>query len=206
MIHLLDYGAGNITSVHSAFKRCGAEISVVSDSFDNTAIRSLVIPGVGSFASAMLHIRQTGWEQRILTEAARGTKILGICLGMQILFEEGTEGGTSSGLGLIGGTVRPLSSIYDGRLPHIGWNNVSIVASESDIFFGIKDNLDFYHVHSYFCSPSEPTCVLATTELGQPFASVVQNDNILGIQFHPEKSQPAGLKLLNNIVDWFEQC
>ena len=88
MIHLLDYGAGNITSVHSAFKRCGAEISVVSDSFDNTAIRSLVIPGVGSFASAMLHIRQTGWEQRILTEAARGTKILGICLGMQILFEE----------------------------------------------------------------------------------------------------------------------
>jgi glutamine amidotransferase len=199
VIAVVDYGMGNRRSVEKALEHVGAKVLVTRDHGDLQAADGLVVPGVGAFPLAMKRLNELGLAALIRDRAADGVPVLGICLGMQLLFEGSEELEPTAGLGLLEGRVTPLQA-GGLRLPHIGWNEVSF-ERPSILTEGLPSaGCAFYHVHSLAARPSRPQDVVATTEYGERFATVVGRDAILGVQFHPEKSSAHGLTMLGNFV------
>jgi glutamine amidotransferase len=189
---------GNRRSVEKALAHIGAGVTVTNDHERLCAAAGLVVPGVGAFPRGMANLRELGLDELLRERLARGTPVLGICLGMQLGFERSTEQGGTQGLGVIAGEVRELEH-GSLKLPHIGWNEVSFGA-DSPLTQGLPRRCAFYHVHSFAPVPSAREDVLGTAEYGAPFASVVAHEGFYGVQFHPEKSSAAGLRLLANFA------
>ena len=199
-VAIIDYGMGNLRSVAKAIERVGARPVVTRDRKTILRATHLILPGVGAFRACMEGLERLALKDAIGDFIATGRPFLGICLGLQLLFEESEEGGIHSGLGIIKGRVRGFRrNIKNGQLkvPHMGWNTIKI-RKDSAILKGIPDGAYFYFVHSYYVVPAQKGCVLTTTEYGIEFTSSIEQDNIFGVQFHPEKSQSVGLKLLEN--------
>ncbi|HEV7937872.1 MAG TPA: imidazole glycerol phosphate synthase subunit HisH [Solirubrobacteraceae bacterium] len=195
-IAIVDYGMGNRRSVEKALAHVGADVSISDDHERLRAAAGLVVPGVGAFPRGMANLRELGLDELLRERLAVGTPVLGICLGMQLGFERSTEQGGTAGLGVIAGEVRELQH-GSLKLPHIGWNEVSLTAG-SPLTDGLPERCAFYHVHSFAPLPSVAEDILGTSVYGAPFASVVAHENFYGVQFHPEKSSAAGLRLLAN--------
>lgn len=202
MITVIDYGMGNLRSVHNALDLLGAEVQITGEAEEILAAERLILPGVGAFGLAMQNLRERGLVD-VLNEKviAQKTPILAICLGMQLLAEESDEHGTHAGLGWVSGAVHHFD-VSDGlRVPHVGWNNIEIVGQPA-LFNGVKTGTEFYFVHSYHFATDDESIVAATTEYGYEFVCAVHKDNIFGTQFHPEKSQHNGLQILRNFMSW----
>jgi glutamine amidotransferase len=193
VIAIADYGMGNRRSVEKALAHVGAESVITQDVSDASAI---ILPGVGAFPEAMRNLERTGLGEALIERAAAGVPLLGICLGMQLLFESSTEHEGACGLGILPGSVTVLESP---RLPHIGWNLVTF-ERPSALTEGLGEAAAFYHVHSFACRPSDPADVVGTSEYGERFVSVVERDNVMAAQFHPEKSSLDGLRMLRNFA------
>jgi imidazole glycerol-phosphate synthase subunit HisH len=193
VIGICDYGMGNRRSVVKAFERVGADVRMTDDLETLEAANALVVPGVGAFPQAMDELRARRLDQLVRRRAAEGVPVLGICLGMQLLFEASDEHDGATGLGLLPGTVRYLRAP---KLPHIGWNLVSW-ERDSPLNAGLDGPRAFYHVHSL---APQTDAVLGWGEYGERFATVVGRDNVFGVQFHPEKSSADGLALLSNFT------
>lgn len=195
---ILDYGSGNVRSVANLLAFLKVEHSVSNDPADIAAATHLILPGVGAFGAAMQSIREK-IPLPALEQAVHGERkpFLGICVGMQVLAETGEEFGSHSGLGWIGGRVRKFHA-GDLPVPHIGWNEVRRSRAES--LLGEHDKIDFYFLHSYLFEPAQADDVQATTVYGEAFPSIIRRGNVLGVQFHPEKSQKAGMLLLTNFL------
>ncbi len=198
MIAIVDYGMGNLRSVQKAFERVGAEAIVTDHPQAIARAPAVVLPGVGAFGDAMTNLRDKGLDATIRGAIAEGRPLLGICLGLQLLFEESEEMGLHRGLGVFEGRV--LRFKVGLKVPHIGWNQIHI-RRESPLLAGIADSAFAYFVHSYYVQPTDPDLVLASTDYEIDYASIVGRDNVFGIQFHPEKSQDVGLRILSNFVD-----
>ncbi len=197
---IIDYGMGNLDSISRAMQEVGASVLVSSSPSDLASAERIILPGVGAFSAGMENLSQSGFVP-VLCEAVLDKKIpfLGICLGMQLLADEGTEGGLNPGLGFISGRVEILPSYTDERIPHIGWNSVEVVR-ESPLFTGISSGKDFYFVHSFHLRCQNQEEVIGNTEYAGGFCAAVQKENIFGVQFHPEKSQKVGFQLLRNFL------
>lgn len=201
MIAIIDYGVGNLFSLVSSFRSIGVE-AVVTDSEDVIrAADKLILPGVGAFGDARRKLAETGMDQLILQEAGKGKPIMGICLGMQLLFEKGYEYGIHDGLGLLKGEVVSMEGVVpaDYKIPHIGWNGL-IFKSQNPLFRYIKDGDHVYFVHSYYAKNCGDS-LLATTEYGPELTAAVAKGNVYGCQFHPEKSGNVGLNILRGFAD-----
>ena len=196
MIAIIDYGVGNLFSLCSSFRKIGAEITVTADPAVLASADKLILPGVGAFADAARKLRDSGLDAVIKEQAARGKPIMGICLGMQMLFEKSFEYGEHEGLGLLKGSVIPMAGRIPENLkiPHIGWNALHFQKS-SPLFRYIKEGDCVYFVHSYYASDCEES-VIATAEYGAELTAAVAQGNIFGCQFHPEKSGEVGLSIL----------
>jgi glutamine amidotransferase len=194
-IAIIDYGVGNLRSVEKAFTSQGIDAIVTRDEAILRSAPKLVLPGVGAFKACMEGLRASGFESLVLDAAASGKSILGVCVGLQMLFDEGHEFGVHKGLGLLPGRVVKFPDTL--QVPHIGWNQVAFKKSHR-IFEGLADQSFFYFVHSYYVKPADLDCVLGETDYGMSYASICGRENIVGVQFHPEKSQAAGLALLKN--------
>jgi len=205
MIGIVDYGAGNLASVQNALEHLGHDASVCGDPDALQAFDRIILPGVGSFRVAMECLDAQGWSARIREFVATGKPLLGICLGMQLLFDTGEEHGPRQGLGLIPGQVTALTPEGRLRVPHVGWNNLATIVTHP-LLSGVKPQVDFYFVHSFHCVPDDHSAILATCDYGGKFVAVVAGGNVAGAQFHPEKSQPSGLRLLDNFADWSPEC
>ena len=198
-IGVIDYGMGNRRSVQKALEHVGADAAITSDRAALERCDGLVLPGVGAFPVAMANLHQRGLPELIRDRVRAGTPLLGICLGMQVLFEAGEEGHDTPGLGLLGGRVRWLRAGAL-RLPHIGWNEVRF-ERPSPLTRGLPPaGCPFYHVHSLVAEPTDITDIVGTAEYGERFASIVARDNVVGVQFHPEKSSTHGLAMLEAFV------
>lgn len=198
MIAVVDYGMGNRRSVEKALEHVGARAVITADHDEIRRADGIVLPGVGAFPRAMRNLRERGLEALLRERAAAGVPLLGVCLGMQLLFDSSSEHEGATGLGLLPGDVTALRS--DGhKLPHIGWSLVSLRRA-ARLTAGLGEAAAFYHVHSYACRPAEPGDVVGVSEHGEAFASIVERDNVAGAQFHPEKSSRDGLTLLANWV------
>ena len=199
-IAVVDYGMGNVHSVSKALQRVAPAAQVVVTA-DPHAIRSadrVVVPGQGALPDCMRELEASGAREAVL-EAARARPFLGTCIGIQMLFERGEEGDTA-GLGLLAGEV-PRFRLTGLKIPHMGWNEVAQSRPHA-LWAGIPDSSRFYFVHSYYPAPRDAELTAATTVYGRPFTCAVARDNIFAVQFHPEKSQSAGLQLLSNFVNW----
>ena len=198
MISILDYGMGNLRSVEKAFERVGAEAVVTRDPNRIRGAAGLVLPGVGAFPKAMAAVRELGFDVLMREHVDAGKPALGICLGMQLLFESSTELGGAEGLGLIEGDVAELDA-PGLKVPHIGWNEVAW-SNGTPLAEGLASPAAFYHVHSFAPRPASEGSVLGRSVYGSEFASVVGRGKVFGVQFHPEKSGPDGLALLRNFI------
>jgi len=196
-IAILDYGMGNLRSVEKALEHVGARASVTHDPAEARAADGLILPGVGAFPRAMERIRERGLDELIEEQRAAGVPILGICLGLQLLFESTTELGGAAGLGLLAGKVAELEA-KGLKVPHIGWSPVRWEL-ESALVEGIESETPFYFVHSFVPDP-DPAELLGSATHGSRFACAARRDNVYGVQFHPEKSSAAGLRLLSNFA------
>ncbi len=196
-VGIIDYGVGNLRSVEKAFAAAGCEAIVSFEDSVLLAAERLVLPGVGAFAACMKALTDRGFDQLVRARVAQGTPLLGVCVGMQMLFEESEEFGRTRGLGLLRGRVRRFSD--DLVVPQVGWNQIRQRVAHP-LFDEIADGAFFYFVHSFYCQPSDDSVVLGETEYGVAYASVVADENVSGVQFHPEKSQAAGLRLLANFA------
>ncbi len=198
-VAVVDYGMGNRRSVEKALEHVGARALITREPAALEEADALVVPGVGAFPHGMRNLIELGLDERIRAAAAAGKPVLGICLGMQLLFERSQEHEVTDGLGLLAGEV----SLLDGgglRIPHIGWSDVRF-ERPSPLTAGLPgESCAFYHVHSLAARPEDPADVIATTEYGERFATVVSHGNVFGVQFHPEKSSRDGLALLSNFV------
>jgi len=201
MIGIVDYGAGNLASVRNAFERLDHDATVVTEPGGLAGVERLILPGVGSFRRAMEMLNSGGWTAPLRDYAAAGRPLMGICLGMQLLFERGEEDGSTAGLGLIAGDVTRLQPAPGFKVPHVGWNSLTQQRPHA-LLAGLKPQVDFYFVHSYHCVPRHDGDVIAQSDYGGAFVSGVAHDNVAGVQFHPEKSQPMGLKILENFAGW----
>jgi imidazole glycerol-phosphate synthase subunit HisH len=198
-IAVVDYGMGNRRSVEKALEHVGARASVTADPVRLRAAAGLVLPGVGAFPRAMNNLRALGLDELLCERVAAGTPLLGICLGLQLAFDYSTEQGGAAGLGIVGGEVRALAAGAL-KLPHIGWNEVRFEGRRSPLIEDLPRECAFYHVHSFAAFPRRSEDVLGTAEYGEPFASAVEAGSFYGVQFHPEKSSAAGLRLLANFA------
>jgi glutamine amidotransferase len=197
MIALLDYGIGNLRSVQKALEHAGATVILTSDPETALLAEKVVLPGVGAFGDGMRGLRERGLDAAVRTVVARGTPLLGICVGMQVLFESSEERGEHAGLSLLPGRVR-LFAGNGLKVPHTGWNEIR-PAADNPLLRGLPASAYAYFNHSYYCE-AEAADVLAYCDYGRPTAAVVGRGRLYGIQFHPEKSQHIGLGLLRNFV------
>jgi imidazole glycerol phosphate synthase glutamine amidotransferase subunit len=198
MLVIVDYGMGNLKSVVNAFSRLHADITISSDPDVVRDAPVMVLPGVGAFGICMENLEKRGLAGAIKEHIRDGKRYLGICLGMQILFESSEEAPGIPGLGIIKGSVPRFRGSM--KVPHMGWNSIDL-AKDSPMFSGIRSGDFFYFVHSYYCAPADLGVIATTTDYVDPFASSVETDNVFACQFHPEKSQAVGLKLLQNFLD-----
>lgn len=196
-VAILDYGVGNLRSVEKAFAAAGSNAIVSDDERVLREAEALVLPGVGAFAACMNALTARGFGELIRERVAEGTPLLGVCVGMQMLFDESEEFGRTLGLGLLRGRVRKFAG--DLLVPQVGWNQVRQPGAHW-LLDGIEDQAFFYFVHSYYCEPDDPSVVIGETDYGAAYASVVAQGRICGVQFHPEKSQAVGLRLLRNFA------
>ena len=196
MIAVVDYGVGNLFSLCCSLERIGADVQVTADPAVIRGAEKIILPGVGAFADAAKKLRDSGLDQVILEQAAAGKEIMGICLGMQLLFEKSYEFGEHTGLGLLKGSVIPMEGTIPAELkiPHIGWNALHFTG-ESKLLKYIKEGDCVYFVHSFYVDPSAES-VIATAEYGKFVTAAVQKGNVMGCQFHPEKSGEVGLNIL----------
>jgi glutamine amidotransferase len=199
-VGVVDYGVGNRRSVEKALERAGARPVVTGDHDALRATDGLVVPGVGAFAAAMGRLASAGLDDLVRDRASQGTPVLGLCLGMQLLFDGSTELGGAEGLGLLPGTVEALAPHDAGlKVPHIGWNAVRF-ERPSPLVEGLGEEAAFYHVHSFAPRPADEDDILGRGDYGGPFVSIVARDTLYGCQFHPEKSSADGLRLLANFT------
>ena len=196
-VAIIDYGVGNLRSVEKAFAATGCEAVISSDESFLRSAERLVLPGVGAFAACMKALEARGFDRLVRERALAGTPLLGVCVGMQLLFEESEEFGSTRGLGLLKGRVRK----FDGELvvPQVGWNRIHQKRPHA-LFEGIANGSFCYFVHSFYCEPGDDAVVAGETEYGRRYASVVAQGNVCGVQFHPEKSQDVGLRMLKNFA------
>ena len=192
---IVDYQAGNLANLKNALNYLGLDNQIASNAKAIEKASRILMPGVGAFQPAMESLRQSGMVEAILEKIDAGVPFLGICLGLQLLFTEGREGGRHQGLGIIEGVVVRFE--HELKIPQMGWNQV-VFCRKDPLFRNIPDNSHFYFVHSYHGIPQNSEITLARTDYGLPFTSVVHSGNVWGVQFHPEKSQTVGLELLNN--------
>ena len=207
MVAIIDYGVGNLFSLKSSLAAIGAEAVVTADPAIIHAADRVILPGVGAFGDAIGKLRETGLNRVVLDEAASGKPLLGICLGMQLLFERSLEYGDHKGLALIKGEIRPIAEAIPENLkiPHIGWNALSFGESKHPLFRYLNEGDCVYFVHSYYGTSCEES-VIATAEYGAPLTAAVANGNVMGCQFHPEKSGTAGLSILRAFVQGVTVC
>ena len=199
LIAVLDYGMGNRRSVQKALEHVGARAAITRDQRTLDDADGLVVPGVGAFPRAMGNLRELGLVEPLRVRVGQGTPLLGICLGMQLLFDRSEELGGGEGLGLLAGSVSALQT-GGRRIPHIGWNEVRF-ERQSPLTAGLPANgCAFYHVHSMAVRPADPRDVIGSTEYGERFATIVARGSVLGVQFHPEKSSTHGLRMLRNFA------
>jgi imidazole glycerol-phosphate synthase subunit HisH len=197
-VAILDYGMGNLRSVEKALERVGAEAEITSDRVRVEAADGVILPGVGAFPRAMERVREIGLDELVAGRIAAGIPVLGICLGLQLLFESSVENEGGSGLALLGGVVAPLEA-NGYKVPHIGWSPVRWEHG-SRLVEGLGEETPFYFVHSFAPRPATDGDVLGTAAYGERFACAVERPPLYGVQFHPEKSSSAGLHLLSNFV------
>jgi imidazole glycerol-phosphate synthase subunit HisH len=198
-IAVLDYGMGNRRSVEKALEHVGVHALVSRDHARLRSAAGLVVPGVGAFPRAMENLRELGLDELLRERVAAGTPVLGVCLGMQLVFDHSSEQGGADGLGIVAGEVRALAA-GELKLPHIGWNEVRFGKRDSPLLASLPPRCAFYHVHSFAPVPAGEEDVLGTAEYGAPFVTAVQHGSFYGVQFHPEKSSAAGLRLLANFA------
>lgn len=199
-IAIIDYQMGNLRSVQKAFERVGHAATITSDPAEVAAADKLVLPGVGAFPDAMAELTRRGLVEPIHEAIAAGKPFLGICLGLQLLFEVGYEGGECAGLGVLPGKVVRFELAPPLKVPHMGWNRVTI-RQRPPLWKGIADGTFFYFVHSYYVVPRDPQVVALECDYGGPFCAAVWRGNLFATQFHPEKSQAAGLAVLKNFAE-----
>jgi imidazole glycerol-phosphate synthase subunit HisH len=197
-IAILDYGMGNLRSVEKALERAGANAEITSDRVRAEEADGVILPGVGAFPRAMQRVREIGLDELVAGRIAAGVPVLGICLGMQLLFESSVENEGGSGLALLDGVVAPLEA-NGYKVPHIGWSPVRW-EHESELTAGLGEETPFYFVHSFAPRPATEVDVLGTAAYGERFACAVERPPLYGVQFHPEKSSSAGLGLLRNFI------
>lgn len=204
MVAIVDYGVGNLFSLQSSFAAIGAEVAVTAQKEVLEAADCIVLPGVGAFEDAAKKLRSSGLDQTLKELAAKGKPLMGICLGMQLLFERSYEYGCHEGLGLLKGSVRPIGDVIptDYKIPHIGWNGL-ILKQRSPLLKYIHKGECVYFVHSYYAADCAPA-VIATAEYGAELTAAVAEGNVMGCQFHPEKSGDVGLKILKAFVEMGE--
>ena len=201
MVAIVDYGVGNLFSLQSSFEAIGTEVTVTADRETIARSDSIILPGVGAFEDAAKKLRSSGLADFICEQAGLGKPLLGVCLGMQLLFDKSYEYGEHEGLGLIHGTVRPIADVAPAgyKIPHIGWNSLTF-PNRGRLFEGIPENSYVYFVHSYYLKAADERIVTAATEYGATIHASVEKDNIFACQFHPEKSSDVGLKILKNFI------
>lgn len=196
-VAIIDYGVGNLRSVEKAFSAMGCEAIISGDENVLRKVERLVLPGVGAFGACMRALKEHRFDQLVKERASEGTPLLGVCVGMQLLFDESVEFGSTRGLGLLRGSVRR----FNGELvvPHVGWNRIHQTRANG-LFEGIEEGAFCYFVHSFYCEPADAGTVVGETDYGVRYASVVADGNVCGVQFHPEKSQEVGLRMLKNFA------
>ena len=201
MLAIIDYGVGNLFSLKSSLREIGADVIVTSDEAEIAAADRIILPGVGAFEDAARKLRDSGMADVVKREAAGGKPLLGICLGMQLMFDKSFEYGEHEGLGLIHGSVRPIADVIpsDYKIPHIGWNSLHFT-KESPLFKYSKEGDHVYFVHSYYAADCEES-TLAVTEYGASLTASAANGNVYGCQFHPEKSGNTGLNILRAFME-----
>ncbi len=202
MIGILDIEMGNLRSLSKAIYSLGYDFVLVRAAQDLDSATHLMVPGVGNYRTAMSHVDAQGMREPIRAFAGTGRPVAGICLGMQILSATGEEGGDTQGLGLVPGRVVRMTPEGGLPLPHVGWNTTRLRRKDHPVFHKVKDGRDFYYVHSYHLRCYNPDHVLAETDYGADVAAIVGTGNVIGFQFHPEKSQANGLRLLDNFCAW----
>lgn len=196
MIVIIDYGVGNLASVKNALDKLGVESKISSDLDVIKNADAIILPGVGAAGQGMKNLKAKGLDKVLTSEINKGKPFLGICLGMQLLFEKSEEGKVKC-LGILKGSVKKFKKIR--KIPQIGWNEVDI-KQKLNIFRGVRNESYFYFVNSFYCLPKDKEVIAGITDYGETFASIVAKDNVIGVQFHPEKSGPVGFKLLENFV------
>ena len=202
-IGIINLETGNIGSLESAMSKLNIRYKLCKTPFDLDGIKKIVLPGVGAFGDFMNKLNNSGISEAILNRSSLGIPILGVCIGFQVLFQQSTEYGKFNGLNILDGKIDSFLSISKKiKVPHVGWNECFYIR-ENPLFFEIKNNTDFYFTHSFFLKDFNKADVLCTTNYGLDFVSAVNKNNIYGVQFHPEKSQAAGLKILKN---FYENC
>ncbi|MDO9300394.1 MAG: imidazole glycerol phosphate synthase subunit HisH, partial [Anaerolineales bacterium] len=197
---LIDAGTGNLRSVQKALENVGANVTRTDDPQAVISAKRIVLPGVGAFGDFMSGLRARGLEDAVKEAAMRGVPLLGICVGMQALFDIGEEMGQHAGLGLLRGRVLRFAENLSVKIPHTGWNQLE-AAKSSALFNQINDGAYVYFNHSYYCQAEDSSDVIGVTDYGINYACAVQRDNVFGVQFHPEKSQSVGLQILQNFLE-----
>ncbi len=198
MIAIIDYGMGNLRSVQKALEAVGASTTITQNPNDIKDAAQVVLPGVGAMRPAMQKLDHLNLITPIQRAVAEGKPFLGICLGLQLLFEKGYEGGEVNGLGILEGSVERFQDL---KVPHMGWNQIHVSQSDCRLFHNLPDSSNFYFCHSYFVKPTDPKIVATQTDYGVGFASSIARQNLFGVQFHPEKSQTLGLQVLKNFIE-----
>lgn len=204
-VGIIDIGLGNIGSLNGALFSQGWDVELISSAQQFSGISHLILPGVGAFGEAVLRLHAAGLFNQIHLHIEKGHPLLGICLGMQLLATNSNELGMHKGLNLIPGEISILNPTPEFRVPHVGWNDVQLTTNHP-LFEGVKVGSDFYFVHSYYFRPKDRGNILGETDYGIKFSSVVAHKNVVGLQFHPEKSQRNGIKILDNFCLWDGKC
>ena len=203
VVAVVDYGMGNLASVAKALERSGAEARVTESPAAVRRAQAVVLPGVGAFRDAADRLERSGLGAAVLEHIAAGRPFLGVCLGLQLLFESSAEGGRRPGLAVFPGTVERIDTSF--KVPHIGWNDLDWTAAGAGMARGLPAPAAVYFVHSYAARPADPSLTAATTEYGGPVVAALARDNVWAVQFHPEKSSSVGLRLLANFVAQVQQ-
>ena len=201
-IVIVDYGMANLRSVQKAFEAVGAVAEITSDPARIAAADRLVLPGVGAFRDAIARLRETGLDRIIPEFIATGKPFLGICLGMQMLFTKSLEHGTHDGLDLFPGDVVRFPTRPNFKVPHRGWNELNFKIVKCPLFTELPELAHVYFVHGYYAVPCDSSLIAATADYPEPFCAAIWKDNVVATQFHPEKSQAVGLKMLDNFAKW----